>query len=350
MLSKLMIFNQSLEGHDYEFIIIPYENIADFQTAQELCLISSKNVYSLNFNATCECSINFVKKVILRKYNKNIEKDEFMSIQKRLTESKFDEAVELIVGMQNNSSSLVARKFYEHLKVLVETISFFNSVILHHSPFNLNENWLQSEFAARIIIEGQFKIGAYSNSSIKELAVGNFETIQSICDAYDLAKPSKKLEILTSYYLFHSQQTYYQGDRAYCLLLMHRAIECYIVSVLVEEREISIKSDGTIVGDKNKYMVDYYQMLKSIRAYDDEDDEFIREINYCRNNSKLAHGYSVISENQLSKLLKYATDMISEECQLERHYTLFKTALSIQTAIEKLAYNFVLDENFVSTI
>ncbi|ANB25581.1 hypothetical protein A6F57_10445 [Alteromonas stellipolaris] len=345
-----MIYSQNLEGDNYKFLIVPYETKEDFLAAQDLDLISSSNIYSLNFNATCECSINFVKKTICSRYENIAEQDDFKTIQKRLAKSKFNEAVELIVGIKNRSSSLVARNFYNHLQILVETIGFFNNVILHNSPLKSDENWLQSEIAARVILEENFKFGAYSNSSVKKLAVTKFEKLKSVFEDYVCAKPSKKLEILTSHYLFHSQYSYSQEDRAYCLLLIHRAVECYIMSILVEEREININSDGTVVGEKYKYMSDYYQILKSIRAYDDEDDQFIREINNYRNNSKLAHGYSVISEYKLSELLKYATDLILEDHQIKRYFSLFKTALSIQSSIGQLAYDFVLDENFVSTI
>ncbi|MBB1330881.1 hypothetical protein H5087_16145 [Pseudoalteromonas sp. SR43-7] len=341
-----MIYSENLEG-EYELLIVPFEHLETFKVAKELKMINSNSVYTLNFNATCECSIEFIGNTILKKHDSIVSIESFDLIEKYLESFRYEEAIELIKSISKRTHSQVARRFYTNLEELIKTISFFMNTVLLGSPFIHGASWVNSPFESNKVIHESFKKGAYINCSIKKIAVEKCEVLKKVFDNYENDKPNRKLEFLSAFFLFHSFIAKKNNDNTYSLLLLHRATETYILSILIDEKEISLNADGSVKGDKYHYLSDYYQMLKTIRAYGAEEDSIIKLINEYRNHSKLAHGYSYITEDDLSIVFDYLQSMILGEPSIKQSYCLLRKGLSFNHSISDMGYEFIMSESFV---
>jgi hypothetical protein len=151
----------------------------------------------------------------------------------------------------------------------------------------------------------------------------------------------ERFEIASGYFLALAHYCFACHDYSIAVLMTHRAVDCMLQLLAYRNGIVTPIRDGLKYADDDKIvsMINSYKKIAYGRVYIFRQslDQFIRELNYTRNNLRETHGFFVPSRGKTILFLQKADELAKD----------FIVDIKTYPIKEKLVFNFDFSLNLI---
>jgi len=309
----------------------------------EEIILADETIYVLSDNCSSESDINFLKKLVEVIHNGGgFEDDIFATLRPFYKDYHFDICLLGLKGFDKGST--LRNQVYDYLKEAFYLLDTLLKKLILDSPITENEIWLDTNIEVIRFIEEKNSFPSLDYCLLKRNLRKNIDRLKEIGTSYNSSKAFGKFAILSAMFLFYSKVAAQKKDFTTSILLLHRAVETAFKSWLKAENRLYLDDKGEVSSsEKYTYLKSYLEKVTmgDIRSVTSEQKELVDKLHIARNNCKMAHGYTSVSEKTYDELFLGLKSFLAEDEIIDHTYRKLEFAYKLPHCFSEEIFEFV---------